>query len=161
MIHLRRAVPMDAGAMADLLNAIIARGGTTAHVTPVTRAMMESAVQAHSDRSVWTIAEDESGELLGFQMIEPHPKLPPEAADIATFTKIGKTQTGIGSALFEQTTRAARALGYQWINATIRADNISGLAYYQSRGFEDYKIDRGIELDDWSIVDKISKRLDL
>ena len=61
-----------------------------------------------------------------------------DAAEIATFTKIGKTGLGIGSALFRATEKAARGLGYTWINANIRADNAGGLAYYQSRGFEDY-----------------------
>ena len=90
-------------------------------------------------------------------MIEPHDALPPDTCDIATFTQLEKTRIGIGSALFERSKTAARALGYAWINATIRADNPGGLAYYQSRGFEDYRIERDISLEDGTIIDKISK----
>jgi L-amino acid N-acyltransferase YncA len=161
MIHIRDAGTLDAAEMAELLNAIIAIGGTTAHTIPVSRDDMLSFLQSYPGRSSWKIAEDDRGALLGFQLIEPHEKLPPEAFDIGTFTRPGRTQMGIGSALFEQTCHAATALGYQWINATIRADNAGGLAYYQSRGFEDYKHDRNVTLDDGTIVDKISKRYDL
>ncbi|WPZ21786.1 hypothetical protein T7987_00660 [Sulfitobacter faviae] len=36
MIHIRRAGALDTRALAELLNAIIAKGGTTAMVSPVT-----------------------------------------------------------------------------------------------------------------------------
>ena len=85
------------------------------------------------------IAEDERGEALGFQAIGPRKTLPPEACDIATFTRSGKAQLGIGSALFSATEKKAKALGYHWINATILNQNTGGQAYYQSRGFEPYK----------------------
>ena len=161
MIHIRNAGPLDAPAMAELLNAIIAKGGTTAHTKPVTRTDMIELMQAYPGRSAWLVAEDDSGVLLGFQLIEPHDKLPPEAGDIGTFTAVGRIKTGIGTALFNKTCIAARALGYTWLNATIRADNAGGLAYYQSRGFEDYKLDRNVTLDDGTIVDKVSKRYDV
>ncbi|MFK7939563.1 MAG: N-acetyltransferase family protein [Roseovarius sp.] len=161
MIHIRRAGSLDAVAMADLLNAIIAKGGTTAHTKPRTRQDMIDAMTACPDRSCWLVAEDDAGEILGFQLIEPYPPLPPEACDVGTFTKLGLTQSGIGSALFAETIKAARALGFEWINATIRADNSGGLAYYQSRGFEDYARHADVALEDGSIVDKISKRYTL
>lgn len=161
MIHVRNAGPMDASAMADLLNAIIAKGGTTAHTTPVDRNTLITFMQAYPGKSAWLIAEDDTGTLLGFQLLEPHDKLPPEACDIGTFTALGHAQMGIGSALFEHSCSAARTLGFRWINATIRADNTGGLAYYQSRGFEDYKLDHNISLDDGTLVDKVSKRFDL
>jgi L-amino acid N-acyltransferase YncA len=87
--------------------------------------------------------------------------LPREAAEIATFAKPGNQGLGIGSKLFEATRKAAKALGYTWINANIRADNESGLAYYQSRGFEDYGKIEGYKMADGRVVDKILKRLDL
>ncbi len=161
MIHIRPAGALDAAAMAELLNAIIAKGGTTAHTTPSTREDMLAAMNSCPGQSSWLLAENESGELLGFQLIEAFPPLPPEACDIGTFTRLGLTQSGIGSALFDETVKAARRLGFEWINATIRADNAGGLAYYQSRGFEEYKITRNVALKDGTIVDKVSKRFEL
>ena len=60
---------------------------------------------------------------------------------------------GIGSRLFEAT-RDRRKLGYQWINAHIRADNESGLTFYQSRGFRDWKHVQGVTLKN-GMVDKV------
>ena len=161
MIHVRRAGVLDAGAMAELLNAIIAQGGTTAMTEPVTRDALAARIAAHPDRSAWHLAEDDAGAVLGFQYIVPNDRLPPEACDIATFVQIGRTQLGIGSALFAATVAAARAMGYAWINATIRADNTGGLAYYRSRGFEDYAIARDLPLATGQRVDRISRRYDL
>ena len=161
MIHIRPAGALDTAALAALLNAIIARGGTTAHTTPVSRADIAEFMARCPDRAAWLLAEDDTGVLLGFQLIEPMDTLPPDACDIGTFTRLGHTRSGIGSALFARTLQAAQTLGYAWINATIRADNTGGLAYYQSRGFEDYAIHRAVRLEDGTLVDKISKRYDL
>ncbi|MFD1160161.1 GNAT family N-acetyltransferase [Roseovarius aestuarii] len=161
MIHVHRAGALDTGAMAHLLNAIIAAGGTTAKVRPVTRDILINWMGFHPKKSAWYVAEGEEGELLGFQYIEPHADLPPDACDIATFVRIGQTGLGIGSSLFDATRVAAQKLGYRWINATIRADNEGGLAYYQSRGFEDYAYQRGVALEDRTLTDKVNKRFDL
>lgn len=161
MITVRKEGAMDAREMAELLSAIIAKGGTTAHTGEVTRETILEWMTRDIDRSAWHVAEDDQGQILGFQFLEPHPELPPEACDIATFVRVGQTGLGIGSQLFEASRQAARALGYAWINATIRADNEGGLTYYQSRGFESYLQERDIAMGDGQIVDKVSKRYDL
>ena len=156
----RRAGVLDCAALADLLNEVILQGGATAMLDPVTRDDLASWM-ARSDRAVWTLAEDEAGTLLGFQWIEPHARHGASVGQIGTYARIGKTGLGIGSALFEATKAGARAAGYTWINAEIRADNTGGLIYYQSRGFEDYgRIDDYV-LSDGSHVDKVLKRYDL
>lgn len=160
MITVRRAGRFDARDMADLLNAIIRRGGTTALTQEETAESLQAWMQEY-EQSVFHLAEDAAGVILGFQFIGPHPDLPPEACDIATFVRVGQTGLGIGSRLFEASLRTARDLGYVWINATIRADNAGGLAYYQSRGFEDYARHPARRLANGLIVDKISKRYDL
>jgi L-amino acid N-acyltransferase YncA len=156
--HVRRAAPFDLGTMAGLLNAIIARGGTTAMVNPVTPDDIASWIAAPA--AVFHVAEA-AGRIAGFQWIEPHDDLPPEACDIATFVQPERSGMGIGSALFAATEPAARRLGYRWINATIRADNDGGLAYYQSRGFRDWQVIRGVALRNGLVVDKVCKRYDL
>ena len=161
MIPVRRAIALDTGSMARLLNAIIERGGTTALTRPVTAEDMEEWMASEARRSAWHVALDDAEQVTGFQWISPNPKLPPDAVDIATFVMLGQTGLGIGSALFAATERAARELGYAWINATIRVDNEGGLTYYQSRGFRDWAIEESVQLDSGLIVDKISKRYDL
>lgn len=157
MIHIRRAGAMDARAMADLLNEIIEIGGTTAYTDPVTPEYL--AGRMAEDGSVWHIAEDDNGTLLGFQWIDRMDG--DDACGIATFARVGKTGLGIGSRLFEATKAAARALGYTWIQAAIRTDNTGGITYYQSRGFELYGHRRGVELANGQIVDQELRRHDL
>ena len=161
MIHIRRAGPVDARAMAALLNMIIEKGGTTALVDPVTEHVLHDWMQTDRSASAWHLAEDDTGALFGFQFLGPHANLPPEACDIATFVRVGQTGLGVGSKLFEASRAAAHALGYDWINATIRADNSGGLAYYQSRGFEDWTRDDNVPLGNGLTVSKISKRYNL
>lgn len=159
MIHIRRAGALDAALMTELLNAIIARGGTTAMVDPVTAAQLRQRMRLPG--AAWHLAEDTHGKLLGFQWIEPHPDLPERGIDVATFVRLGETGIGIGSSLFEQTRKAAKDMGYTHIHAIIRTDNSGGLAYYQSRGFETYRLLPDSPLANGKRVDKVWKRYDL
>ena len=162
MIVVRPALSLDAPEMAQLLNKIIAIGGTTALVRPVTAQDLKDWMAFAADKSAWHVAlEDAAGGVVGFQWISPHPKLPAAACDIASFVKVGRTGLGIGSALFDATARAAERLGYTWITATIRGDNNGGLTYYQSRGFRVWHVDDNVELETGQIVTKISKRYDI
>ena len=140
MIHIRRAGPLDARPLAELLNAIIAQGGTTAMTNAITADTLRGWMAADPGKSAWHLAEDDTGTAIGFQWIEQHPELPADACSIATFVRIGAQGLGTGSALFSATATAARALGYGWIHATILGQNTGGLAYYQSRGFESYRL---------------------
>lgn len=161
MIKVRPAMELDCGSMAELLNAIIEKGGTTALTRPVTAQDLREWMMESPGRSACHVAVNDNEQVIGFQWVTPHPDLPPEAADVATFVQMGQTGLGIGSALFEATSGTAKTLGYVWINATIRADNQGGLTYYQSRGFRDWHFDEGVVLGSGQVVDKISKRFEL
>lgn len=162
MINVRKAHTLDAREMTAILNEIIQIGGTTAYTDPVNETYLKDRILAAPEVSAWHVAETDAGEIVGFQWITQGAEyLPREAAEIATFAKPGRQGLGIGSKLMEATKQAAKALGYSWINANIRADNESGLTYYQSRGFEDYGKIEGFRLADGRAVDKILKRFDL
>ncbi|WP_299421693.1 GNAT family N-acetyltransferase [uncultured Shimia sp.] len=160
-ITIQKGNAVDLRQTAELLNEIIAIGGSTAMTKPMSRDDLEGWLMADQDCSTWHIAMAADGTLLGFQWIGPWGVLPPEACGIGTFVKAGHTGLGIGSKLFEASVKAARALGYTWMDAEIRADNEGGLAYYQSRGFENYKRKDGVRLDNGAEVSKIHKRYDL
>ena len=161
MITVRRPFTLDAPDMARLLNEIIEVGGTTARTRPVTGQDISEWMGGNTDQSAWNVALDSKEQVVGFQWLEPADYLPTEAAEIATFVQVGQTGLGIGSALFDATRKSAKALGYRWINANIRADNEGGLIYYQSRGFQDYSTIEGYALADGTIVTKRLKRYDL
>ncbi len=157
---IRPVVPADAAELADLLNAIIARGGTTALQTPFTAAALAAAYLTGPD--VWCCHVASAGEaLLGFQTLGRYPGLPADVGDIGTFTRLGATQGGIGTALFAATVARARALGLSALNATIRADNAGGLAFYTRMGFVDHDVISGVPLADGTPVDRVRKRFSL
>lgn len=160
-ITVQKGSAADLRQTAELLNEIIAIGGTTALIDPLSREEISGWLLGEPDRSVWQVAMDTGGKVLGFQWVGPFGILPPEACEIGTFVKAGRTGLGIGSKLFEATKSAARTLGYDWINAEIRADNTGGLAYYQSRSFEDYGRKDGVVLQDGTEVSKVLKRYNL
>ena len=152
----RPATPGDAAAMAALLNRIIAIGGTTAHQTPKTADAILTGYIDGPDCITAMVAED-AGRLLGWQAIgwwqgEAH---------IGTFVEPGIQAKGIGAALFAQTLIAARAAGLKVIHASIRADNVPGLAYYARIGFVDVARDPDFALNDGTIVGRIERRFDL
>lgn len=160
-LRVRPTVRADAPALADLLNEIIAAGGTTAYEVPFTP---ESFADAHIDGpGVITsmVAQDDGGRPMGFQILLASDTLGTGWGDIGTFARRGSTTRGIGSSLFAATRAAAIAAGLKAINATIRADNKGGLAFYAKMGFVDYAVARAIPLTDGTPVDRISRRYDL
>lgn len=160
MITVRPATAADSPAMAEILNAIIARGGTTAHETPVAPDAFADLGSGAAARACCHVAVSD-GVIVGFQTLEPHAALPTTTGSIATFVRIGTTQGGIGTALFAATQAAAPALGFDEIDATIRADNTGGLRYYARMGFADHAVSPGVPLSDGTPVDRIHKRLKL
>ncbi len=151
----------DAPALAELLNAVIAAGGTTALEEPFTPGVLDACYLTGPEVICCHVAEDEDGVLLGFQTLGHYPGLPDGVGDIGTFARIGVTGRGIGSALFAATVKRARELGLSGINATIRADNIGGLAFYTRLGFADHGVTVGVPLEDGTPVDRVHKRFAL
>ncbi|MGY3438524.1 MULTISPECIES: N-acetyltransferase family protein [unclassified Marinovum] len=160
-VFISRACPADAREMADLLNEVIEIGGTTAYVEPLSGDDIRGWMSAAGTRGLGQVARDDEGTLLGFQWLQPCPGFGPEVAQIASFVRVGQTGLGVGSKLFAATRQAAGAMGYEWIDATIRADNESGLTYYQSQGFETYRSDPEARLSNGQKTGTISKRFDL
>ena len=159
-LSVRPVTSADAPELADLLNAIIARGGTTALGTPFTPERLDATYLTGPNVLSCVVAVD--GERLdGFQTLVRERHLPEGWGDIGTFSRVDGTQRGVGSALFAATRDRARALGLAGINAQIRADNAGGLAFYIRMGFADDHIDRAVPLADGTPVDRINKRFSL
>lgn len=150
--------------MAELINAIIAVGGTTAYEDAFDAASMDAAYISLPELVSCFVAEDD-GEIVGFQGLmwsfDPDDPLPDGWATIGTFARVGLTQRGVGSALFAATRTAAHAAKVAVIDATIRADNTGGLAFYSRQGFVDYDRIVAMPLKDGTRVNRIRKRYDI
>jgi L-amino acid N-acyltransferase YncA len=158
-IEVRPVTPADASELAALLNAIIARGGTTALEQPLTPERLAVTYLTGPGVISCVVAVDgDTGRLEGFQTLIREPYLPEDWGDIGTFARLDCTQRGVGSALFAATCERARELGLAGLNAEIRADNAGGLAFYRKMGFEDYKVIPFIPLADGTPVDRIHER---
>lgn len=157
---IRAVEPDDAPQLADLINGIIARGGTTAFVEPFTaQSLADKYLIGEHMLSAVLATDPDSGRAEGFQILGDFgTPLPENWGDIGTYVRVDGTQRGVGSALFKATCANARALGLVAINATIRGDNEGGLAYYSRQGFEDYAVDHAVPLADGKPVDRVHKR---
>ena len=157
-IRVRAARPDDAAALAQLINQIIAIGGTTAHETPFDAASFAQAYLTGPDALCCHVAESVPGQPpLGFQSLSRNPDLAPDWGDIGTFARAEPKVAGVGTALFAATRVAAQTLGLSTIFAVIRADNSGGLAYYSRMGFVDWQTYPGVPLRDGTRVDRIAK----
>lgn len=158
-MEIRAAMAADAAELADLLNAIIAKGGTTALQEPYSAAALaEAYVIGPSVHCCFVAVDPVTGRIEGFQTLGRSPGLPPDVGDIGTFTRLQGAQRGVGSALFAATRERARGIGLSAINATIRADNAGGLAFYEKQGFADHGRLLGVPLKDGTPIDRVVKR---
>lgn len=157
---IRLATPHDAEAMTALQNEIIHIGGTTAYQQPRRVDQVLESYITGAEVIACQLA-DEAGQVLGFQVVGRWPGLPEGWGDIGTFVQPGLQARGIGAALFAASLASARAAGLRVLNATIRADNAAGLAYYARRGFVDYASDPDFTLLDGRKVGRVSRRFDL
>ncbi|MCB8876410.1 GNAT family N-acetyltransferase [Acidisoma silvae] len=158
-LEIRNAVAADAAELTALLNAVIAKGGTTALQDPYTAEALDHAYITGPDVHCCFVAVDRaSGRIEGFQTLGRNPALPDDIGDIGTFARLGGTQRGVGRALFNATRQRATELGLAAINAMIRADNTGGLAFYGKQGFIDHDVIAGVPLKDGTKVDRIVKR---
>lgn len=161
-LEVRPVRPEDASELAELLNQVIAQGGTTALEEPFTPQTLARAYLTGPDVICCFVAVDRlSGRLEGFQTLGRYPALPEDIGDIGTFARVGGVQRGVGSSLFAATRTEAARQGLSAINATIRADNSGGLAFYSRLGFADHAVRPAVPLKDGALVDRISKRFAL
>lgn len=153
---IRPALPQDAPAMADLLNAIIAIGGTTAHESPKSS---ETVRQDYIDgpAALTCVVAEQAGDIMGWQAVGWHHG----EVHIGTFVSPHTQAKGIGAQLFAQTRPLCAAKGITEIFAAIRADNVPGLAYYARLGFTHVGAEPDYALSTGQVVGRIFRKLTL
>ena len=153
---IRDTTPADAGPMADLLNAIIAIGGTTAHREPKSpEAVRQGYIDGPEVRT--SVLAEEGGQVIGWQSID----FWQGGFHIGSFVRPGIQARGVGAQMFALTLERARAQGIPEIIASIRADNVPGLAFYAKMGFVDFACDPDFALKDGTVVGRVHRKLSL
>ena len=142
-LTIRPAVDSDIEGMRTLLNEIIRVGGTTAITNELSPDEMREWFISGEDVVSCFVAVDSDGAIAGFQSLSKYDSLPAGWVDIASFASRSNQKCGVGSALFAHTREAASKLGFAAISATIRVDNVGGLAYYSRMGFATYLVEDG------------------
>ena len=145
----------DLPELCELINEIILIGGTTALETPFTVSGFVDHFFNQQIQISCLVAEGTDGEILGFQVLSFHEKLPDDWADIATFVRTSPRLSGVGKALFTETLALADRYELNRLNAAVRADNVGGLAYYEKMGFVPYKIEKDVPLKSGRRVDRV------
>lgn len=153
---IRQAKVEDAAGMAAVLNRIIEIGGTTAHQN----LMSDDQLRDHyidGDDTVTCVVAEVDEVVIGWQAVgwwqgEPH---------IGSFVQSGGQAKGVGARLFALTCEVARLAGLVEIHASIRADNVPGLAYYSRMGFVDYASEPDFALQDGRVVGRVLRRYEL
>ena len=157
-ISIRVASIGDSRELCEILNEIIRVGGTTAYQSVFSQDEFKEHYLCGGDCLCCHVAVDGLGRLAGFQFLGRNAQLVKDWADIATFARITPKIAGVGTALFMKTKQYAKQSDIAAINATIRADNKSGLAYYGRMGFQTYDVTKDVPLNDGAKVDRIWKR---
>ena len=155
MIETRKAIRGDLQDMVDVINPIIEAGGTTAFETPLSVSKMAELTLDRQGLVSVFVALAPNGEVAAFQYLTRMPEMDPDFGEIASFARL----KGAGRAMMARTVEAAGAAGLRGINATIRADNRSGLGFYAAMGFQDHDLIKGVPLKDGTPVDRVVKRL--
>ena len=151
----RAAVPQDAEGMALVVNAVIAVGGTTAHEhAKSVEAVRRDYITKPELRS--SVVAEDGGVVIGWQSVE----FWKGALHIGTFVDPGIQARGIGAALFAATCGILRPLAPAHIIASIRADNVPGLAYYARMGFRDVAQEPEFALKDGRVDGRVHRRFD-
>jgi L-amino acid N-acyltransferase YncA len=161
-VTVRPYAPDDALALTELLNAVIAKGGTTALQEPFTpEALAANYLDGPAVHICLVAVDTATGRIEGFQTLGRYPTLPEDIGDIGTFARVDGAKRGVGSTLFAAMTDAARTHGLSAINATIRADNVGGQSFYAKQGFVDHSVTPAVALSDGTPVDRVHKRYPL
>ncbi|WGW13567.1 GNAT family N-acetyltransferase [Saxibacter everestensis] len=133
---IRAAGRSDALPLSQLLNRVVDEGDKTAIDSHLTDAEFAEWFLTGDHCLSCTVAQNDSGSILGFQALERfHDDLPEGMADIATFVSADARGKGIGTALIDATVREAQDRNITSIRAVIRNSNQTATYYYRSIGF--------------------------
>jgi len=152
-VIIRNSRPDDAAAMTEILNEIIAIGGTTAHQEAKPVAMVRNEY-IDGPEVLTSVVAASDGRVVGWQSVG----MWQSEAHIGTFVRHGTQAQGVGGALFVLTRELLLKMDVTAVVATIRADNVPGQAYYTRLGFAEFAREPDFALKDGRVVGRVHRR---
>lgn len=140
-MKVRQARMGDAPEISAFLQELVALGKRTSQSN---QAFVRANYIEHRDNIQCTVAEDEDGRILGFQILKIASEgnvfgVSPGWGIIGTHVRPEAARRGVGKTLFATTHKVAKKVGISKIDATISSSNADGLAYYDAIGFRTYR----------------------
>lgn len=154
MLAARDMAVGDIPACVEIINHIIALGGSTAHEETFTAVTF--AQHYFSDPDIATVVTD-GARIVGFQALYRGDNA--STFYIGSFTDRRDPVPGAGRVMMDRSVSVCRAAGGSEIIAKITSDNTGGLAYYEKMGFKDIAFEPAqMTRRDGTTVDRFVKR---
>jgi L-amino acid N-acyltransferase YncA len=138
-LDVRDATPDDAGAIADILNGIVAARAFTVIDRQFSVEDERTFIRGFPERGIFHVAVNQAdGAVVGFQNVEPFAAFTTafdHVGTIGTYVDLRLRRRGIAGVLFPATFAAAGRKGYAKLFTFVRADNAPALRTYRRHGF--------------------------
>lgn len=138
VVHVRKAVPDDAGGIARVMEAVVSERAHSAIDRAWTADQERRYLESLSGREVFHVAVEHSGLVVGCQSLELYSTVLTTMAhvgQVGTFVLPSWRGRGVGPALFAATRPFAINAGYRKLVITVRASNAAALSFYRNLGF--------------------------
>ena len=139
-LKIRPAVPEDAAGIVAVFTVIVAERIHSAIESAWTVEQERRYLESLSGRGAIHIAVDESGEIVGLQIIDLWSSTLTSMAhvgQVGTFILPAWRTRGVGRQLWDVTLLFARGAGYRKLVIQVRASNTTAQAFYRRLGFAD------------------------
>ena len=134
---IRRAQPDDAAAIVALLEVVVAERTYSAIDCVWTVEEERRYLEAFSSREAMHVAVDETGDIIGLQILDRWSALDSmsHVGQLGTFLLPAWRRRGVGRRLWETTLAFAREAGYRKLAIYVRGSNTNAQAFYERLGF--------------------------
>jgi phosphinothricin acetyltransferase len=136
-LHIRDAIPDDAGAIAAIYNESIAANDSTMDDVPKTAADIRQQMSYFHEREALLVLE-QKGEVLGWGIIKRYSDRPGYrfCCETSLYIRRALTRRGYGSRIEQALIDRCRQLGYHHLVAKIWATNHGSITMHERFGYE-------------------------
>lgn len=150
--QIRRAVPEDAGRLAEIYNEYVLRTTISFETEAVTEAEMRSRIEAISSAFPYFVYEYD-GVVQGYCYAHPWKDWAAYSRTLETTVYLASAACGqgIGEALMRRLIEECRALGFHSLIACVTAENTTSVRFHERLGFRQVSnfAEVGLKFDRW------------